>query len=335
LLSGVWLDIQSEDENGIGLQGFNRQLNWLDGQNDLNANLDPWMGMRIFLKWGQIPYQGEQNQPDGIRYDFANLVALLNAAYHRGNKRSYRILLTVSDKLWIYQRNGDYRFYGGALPKFYAQDLRGGDWQNNASIPGDSEKYILFNEDLNNDNDDEPDELRFAVANSHTNSAPARKYSVVRWNSHINRLWLEFWRQLADFTYTENGVSKKLKDHPALYAIITPESSLAGITHKGSELESIGYEGAQAYADLLLSQATVLNSYFPDLPIISSINWISEASGRVSAPYYQNYLGDELSSMNRDSDRFGWFAQDLRLFTVFSSISRSLTLFMLWRIILE
>jgi hypothetical protein len=309
--AGVWLDIQSEDENGIAVQGFNQQLNWLDRQNDLNANLDPWMGMRVFLKWGQIPYQGDRQDPDNIQYDFSNIVDLLNAAYYRDDNRRYQILLTVSDKLWIYQRNGVYRFYGGALPKFYAEDLREGDWEENARIPGDSDKYILANEDINDD--DVADNLRFAVANSHTNTAPARKYSALRWNSHIYSLWLEFWRQLADFSYTENGMSKKLRDHPALYAIITPESSLAGINHKGSELNAIGYIGAQSYSDLLLAQATVMNGYFPNLPVISSINWISEDQGSEQAPYYQNLLGDELSSMNLDGNSFGWFAQDLRI----------------------
>jgi hypothetical protein len=310
--AGVWMDIQSEDENGIGLQDFNRQLSWLDEQNDLNANLDPWMGMRVFLKWGQIPYQGDRNDPENIQYDFSNIVDLLNTAYYRGNDRQYKVLLTVSDKLSIDQRDGVYRYYGGVLPKFYAEGLRQGNWEEQGRMPGESEKYILANEDINND--DVADDLRFAVANVRTNSAPTRKYSVVRWNSHIYSLWLEFWRQLADFSYTENGISKKLKDHPALYAIITPESSLAGINHKVSELNAIGYVGAQSYTDLLLAQATVLNGYFPGLPIISSINWISEDLGSEQAPYYQNLLGDELSSMNLDGNNsFGWFAQDLRL----------------------
>jgi hypothetical protein len=309
--AGVWMDIQSEDENGIDLQVFNRQLSWLDGQNELNANLDPWMGMRVFLKWGQIPYLGDQYDPDNVQYDFSNVVDLLNAAYYRGDNRRYQVLLTVSDTLCIYQHNGEYRFYGGALPKFYAEALRQGNWEADASMAGDSDKYILANEDINNDN--VPDDLRFAVANSHTNSGPARKYSTVRWNSHIYSLWLEFWRQLADYSYTENGVSKKLKDHPALFAIITPESSLTGIDHKESELTAISYVGAQSYSDLLLAQATVLNGYFSGLPIISSINWISEDQGSEQAPYYQNLLGDELSSMNLGSNSFGWFAQDLRL----------------------
>ncbi|MES9972421.1 MAG: hypothetical protein ABW092_20500, partial [Candidatus Thiodiazotropha sp.] len=306
--AGVWLNLEGND--GIDLQTFNSKLNWLDQQNDRNPNVDPWQGMRVYLTWGEIPYTGDKNNPDAIQYDFSNLVDLLNTAHYRGDKRSYQIALTVSDKLWVFQHNAVYPYKPGALPRFYAESMGSGDWTNDSVIPDGSSKLILAHEDENGDG--AADNLRFAVANSHTNSSAARKYSVVRWNPHIKNLWYRFWQQLAHYTYLENGIQKALKDHPALHGIITPESSLSGINHNNSELNAIGYTGADAYADLMLDQAIALNRAFTSVPIISSINWISENASSRSAPYYQQYLGDQLSSMNQSSGAYGWFAQDLR-----------------------
>ncbi|MEW8440606.1 MAG: hypothetical protein AB2689_20855, partial [Candidatus Thiodiazotropha taylori] len=300
-----------EGDNGIDPQALNPKLNWLDQQNDLNPNIDPWVGMRLYLTWGEIPFTGDKNDPTAIRYDFSSIVELLNAAYYRGGNRSYKLALTVSDKLWIFQHNGSYKYHPCALPRFYAQSLGGGDWANSGVIPDGSTKLILAHEDENGDG--VSDNLRFAVANSHSNNTAARKYSVVRWNEHIRNLWYDLWYQCANYSYNEQGVEKKLKDHPALHGIITPESSLSGITHNNNELSEIGYVGADAYAELMLVQAKVLNDYFSTLPIISSINWISEDTTSRPAPYYQKYLGNSLSAMNQGSDTYGWFAQDLRL----------------------
>ncbi|MES9979489.1 MAG: hypothetical protein ABW107_12150, partial [Candidatus Thiodiazotropha sp. 6PLUC5] len=213
--------------------------------------------------------------------------------------------------LWVFQQNGGYDYAPGALPRFLAEDLGEGDWINSVVTPNGSNKTILKDED--EDNDGVSDNLRFAVANSKTNSNPARKYSAVRWNPKIKELWGEFWYQLANYSYTEDGVTKKLGDHPALYSIITQESSLSGIYHNIDELDAIGYIGPQQYSEALLEQSIELSSYFVAVPILNNINWISENVANKLAPYYQQYLGDQLSSLNQTSNSHGWFAQDLRI----------------------
>jgi len=312
VFSGVWLNMEDANHNGISLQSFNNKLNWLDSQNDRNPNLDPWVGMRVYLTWGEIPYTGDKSKPATVRYDFSHLVDLLNAAYNR-NDRHYKVALTISDKLWAFDPQGDgtYNYAPGALPRFYAEDLGAGDWVNSAVRPSGSNKTILVHEDENKDG--VADDLRFAVADSNTNSHPVRKYSTTRWNPQIQALWFDFWKQLANYTYIDNGVSKKLKNHPALHSIITPESSISGINHDINELNTIGYVGAQAYSDYLRDQAQKLAADFPAVRVLSSINWISENTKTKLMPFYQNYLGDQLSGFNQSLDQCGWFAQDLRL----------------------
>lgn len=190
--------------------------------------------------------------------------------------------------------------------------------------------------------DDPTSSFRFAVVGSNSNSRASRKYGATRWNPKIGGAvigtaesasigstkghWFNFWEDLAE----------EIKSHPALYAVVTPESSLAGITHNKAQLKAVGYKGADEYYLWQIAQAKKIADVFAGVPVISSINWISElhdtstAGGiddsidtskysvetfETSFDTYQNRIGDAFETLNSGADAplYGWWAQDLRL----------------------
>lgn len=342
--AGVWMNINEDVNNGgISISQVQDGVDFLDAQNDANSSIDPWVGLRIDLTWADIP----SSWVGGVlQYDFSHLEDLLDEAYYRSvGERQYKVVLTINDKYWnfadkdssgnvILDSNGNpvYTYVGGALDSYRTGVLGAGLWgvtQNGVDcvgLIGSSAKEILVERIssgapscvTNSSNG-----IRFSVAGSNTNTVPARKYSAVRWNSTVGGTlvsggteidanspgrWFTFWSQLA----------AALKDHPALYAIVTPESSIAGITYDNDELSYINYPGADEYYRWQIAQAKKIGELMDGVPVISSVNWISEITGDShTAPHYQEEIGTALGGETQtiagiDYYHLGWWAQDLR-----------------------
>ncbi len=336
-------------------------LKFLDEQNNRNDdtsdpstlenNFENWLGIRVYLTWGEVPH-GTDTITGIEKYNFTNLVT----AFDKIDNSGYKAILTISDKSWIFSKElenktqincengGDiwagskcYTFTGqyhpGATPEFYSKEgkLGEGDWKNQVKIAKDNRGNKIGSKSLLSEGNQimceetstptcngmayTGKDFRFAVAGSNTNSKEARKYSTIRWEPHIKQHWFDFWT-----AFGADDVSK----HSALFAVITPESSFAGIGHDNPNklreadeneqlLEFIGYNGIDSgtvkYKEYLVDQAIHLRDSLA-VPVINSINWIPEY-GQLELSNRAPKLHKSLASIFKN-EHVGWFAQDLR-----------------------
>lgn len=290
--AGIWLNAES-------IQAVD--FDFVEARNkDLVAKGKPkqWMGIRLNLTWGDV-------QSTSNIFDFEALEKVLNDA----QALNYKVILTISDKYWRYRISGKWEAYNGsAVPGYldegelfctdfslYTQGSCNSQYNTNAPFSG------VANE-------------TFRIAQQHYISSKgwfARKYGAKRWNDIIIHAWLEeLWPSLANHVYNDM-TGDKIKDHPALYAIITPESSFPGIS-KLDQLNTLGYQGGEWYVDYLIEQASTLKKLFPNTPIISSINWIPpNRKPGTNNRYYQEDVATGLLKIDTNKTNIGWFTQDI------------------------
>ena len=146
-----------------------------------------------------------------------------------------------------------------------------------------------------------------------------------RWLQPVQKEWFKLWKDIA---------TSDIANHPALYGIVTPESSVAGIRNTDiNKLTSIGYpltqdgkpDGAQ-YALQFIEQARKLKHYFSNTPayILNNINWIPPNRDAATGEFYISNVIDTLindeASVPDEEKVFGLFSQDIAHISNYSRI---------------
>lgn len=102
-------------------------------------------------------------------------------------------------------------------------------------------------------------EFGYCVQRSHS-----QVYVPKRWHPEVRSAYRQMIRTLVS----------ELGNHPAWYALLSPETSLGIRSERLAESRSIGYPGPQAYADLIIDTAQALKGLLKGPRLFWALNWI-------------------------------------------------------------
>ncbi|MEE9494727.1 MAG: SdrD B-like domain-containing protein [Gammaproteobacteria bacterium] len=302
LLAGTWINVETIKLDNFGVS-IDTVFDWLDEQGQANANKpNPWSGIKLTLTWNELWRPGS---PANV-YDFSRIQSIMDKAI-AGN-RNYKVLLSISDKYWVFQdTDGTWPTdRGGAISPSLKSTVN----DCNPALPG----CAYFDAGIGG----------FQFRTYSTNGKEigdngetlyVKKYMAKRWLKTVQNEWFRLWTQIAH---------SSIATHPALYGIVTPESSIAGIRNTEiDKLKQVGYpvkpdgtsDGAQ-YALQLIRQARRLKELLSNTPVIilNNINWIppnrKPGGGYHIDTVVDTLIQDESAAPVKDKV-FGLFAQDI------------------------
>jgi hypothetical protein len=220
----------------------------------------PWVGLLFSQTWGQIELAAG-------KLDLGPVRQVLDRAQAAG----FGVVVQVSDKAWQYKA-GDVG-YAPAVP----QDLDKG--------AVDRDRFEGCEGGVCQD------AVRYASMQDMTKKGrkgdAVRKYVAKRWK--LEDRWFAMWIALGQ------GIGQ----HPALAAVLTPESALA--LPDRSALDRVGYPGGDWFIQFLLTQArTMRRAFRPEVQVVSNINLVPPDNARNLPRVVEQLQREDLSIWAQD-----------------------------------